>query len=93
MGVFLKDLIGSSLPAVDGDQLDVTLPQTPKEPTAETKAEPVVADVKTTSDGALGLTLLQKVSILLILSGCVVVYVRIRKSTAVVAAATEKNLA
>ena len=93
MGAVSQDLFGSSIPAVENDELEVTLPSKPEssipeKAIPEQKLEHLAAD-SPASDGP-GLTLLQKVLILVVLSGCVVAFVRTRKTQA---AATEKTLA
>lgn len=79
---------------MEGDELDITLPPKTKASVLETtipeqKLEHIAADLDATS-GALGLTLLQKILILLVITGCVVAFVRSRKSEAMT---TGKSLA
>ncbi|KAL9021636.1 MAG: hypothetical protein Q9185_001171 [Variospora sp. 1 TL-2023] len=81
--------VWARLPVVEDDDLEAS-PQTQEGSTTESKAGHVAPDFNTTSSGAPGLTLLQKVSVFVILTGCVAVYFKTRKSTA---AATEKSLA
>ena len=75
-----KELIGSALPAIEGDELDVTLPQAIKQP------EQVEAEVIPSAD-SLGLSLMQKLIFLGIIVGAVAFFVRTRK------ASVEKSLA
>ncbi|KAL8854195.1 MAG: hypothetical protein Q9221_000909 [Calogaya cf. arnoldii] len=89
-----EDLHGSSVPAVEGDELDVTLPPKPEQSIPEKtipelKLEHMAADVSSSSDAS-GLTLLQKILILVVITGCVVAFVRTRKTQAAV---TGKSLA
>ena len=68
----LQDLFGSVLPAIEGDELDVTIPETPKEP------EHVV--LESTPQGASeGLNVLQKAVFLGIILGLVAMFLKTRK--------------
>lgn len=79
---------------MEGDELDVTVPPNPElsipeKTIPEQKVEHMAADLAPPS-GALGLTFLQKILFLIVITGCVVAFVRTRKSHATV---TEKSLA
>ncbi|KAL8952304.1 MAG: hypothetical protein Q9222_001793 [Ikaeria aurantiellina] len=70
-----EDLFGSSLPAIQSDNLDVTSPQATPKQEQEQLSDHVIA----TSD-ALGLTPVQKIVLLLVIGGGVAAYVRTRRS-------------
>ena len=77
-----KELIGSALPAIEGDELDVTLPQVLKQP-EHTEPEPTPP-----TDG-LGLSVMQKLVVFGIIAGAVAFFIRTRKTSI----AGEKSLA
>ena len=81
----LQDLIGSALPAIEGDELDVTVPTGPKQP------EQGAVDVTplTPSAGSEGLSVLQKLIFFGFILGAVAVFMRSRKGST----AIEKSLA
>ena len=68
---------------MEGDELDVTLPQTPKESSLGSapaqKQEHLESDINPTS-GALEMSLMQKALAFLVLVFCVATYVRMRKT-------------
>lgn len=81
-----KDLFGSALPAVEGDELDVTLPQSstpPKKP--EHNADDAVA----VSVASSGWSLLQKLMFFGLIIGGVSIWMKARKGRSV----GEKSLA
>jgi hypothetical protein len=77
-----QELIGSALPAIEGDELDVTLPQALKQP-EQTEAE------VTQSADSLGLSLMPKLIFFGIICGAVAYFTKTRKSSI----AGEKSLA
>ncbi|MCJ1366295.1 Peptidyl-prolyl cis-trans isomerase B [Acarospora aff. strigata] len=66
-----EETIETALPAIEGDELDVTLPQTPKE-TGILDSELVSAD-------SVGLNMLQKFTLFGVIVGLVLLYLRTRR--------------
>jgi peptidyl-prolyl cis-trans isomerase B (cyclophilin B) len=88
-----EGLPGSALPAVEGDELDVTLPKQPQQPAApkfEKPGEPV-ANTKAADEE--GLSLLQKFVILGFVVALCAVFVKTRSASRTAAAFREKTLA
>lgn len=77
-----QELLGSALPAIEGDELDVTLPQALKQP-EQTEVE------VTQSADSLGLSLMQKLIFFGFIAGAVAYFIKTRKSSFV----GEKSLA
>lgn len=85
-GLVYKDLIGSALPAQEGDELDVTLP---KSPTPSKKPEHNADDAVAVSVASSGSSLLQKLIFFGVIIGGVSIWIKARKSRS----AGEKSLA
>jgi len=75
VGLVSQDLIGSALPAIEGDELDVTLPEKAKEP--ESVTANVTPDVVSSVDNV-GLSALQKLIFFGVILGAVAIFMRTR---------------
>jgi len=88
-----EGLPGSALPAIEGDELDVTIPKQPQQPAAPKFEKPgaTVTTTKTADDE--GLSLLQKFVILGFVVAICAVFVRTRSASRAAAAFREKTMA
>jgi len=88
-----EGLPGSALPAVEGDELDVTLPKQPQQPAAPKFGKPGATITDTKAVDEEGLSLLQKLVILGFVIAICAVFVRTRSSSRAAAAFREKTMA
>jgi hypothetical protein len=88
-----EGLPGSALPAVEGDELDVTLPDKPQQPAAPKFEKPGAAATHTKTADEEGLSLLQKFVILGFVVAICAMVVRTRSASRAAAAFREKTMA
>jgi len=89
-----KGLDGSAAPAIDGDELDVTVPKQPQQPEAPKFAQPKVpSESDKAVDADEGLSLLQKLMIVGLIVAICVVFVKSRQANRAAEALRQKSMA